>query len=343
MGSLGGCLLLLHGSALPYGALYTGQAQIMIGNASCPFQPQRSSPKGEFVACGPLPPLAQALGSAGTVAPVNLIETTTRTPLFKCAGCTVSYSASLQASATLAFTHLRGAAGDTVTIVGVGEWALLEDSYGHHEQVVATIDGHDALPRYPSSTAVARPSAEHPWRIELSLPPITAGTHTLRVALDRLWHDVVHAHGTVALDGAAEATVTVLPAITSLGTRRSVHIGQLVRVHGSGFSREPHDNAVYFGATPCAIVSATLNELWCEVGTHSGLDANATGSAPHGTGPSGSAGPGLSFLETPLDTSARDCLSNLTRARTTACNHPDKTSHLVHLRQQVIFPQYESS
>ena len=281
VGPLGGIVLLLHGIALPYSALHHGEASIRVGDAHCTFIPHRSDPKGSFVACGPLPASVQALGrqSGYGTAPVVVNGSS---PLFLCPTCTVTYSPMLQANATLALTHLRGAVGDVVTIVGQGEWALLDDSYGHHEQLVATVDGHDALPRHPSSAAVTRPSAEQPWRIELSLPPTTAGQHKLRVSLDRLWHDVKHAHGTVALDGAAEATVTVLPSITGLGTPRSAHIGQLMRIQGSGFSRTPHDNAVWFGTTPCAVLSAAPHELVCEVGTYATSASSAAGdNVPH--------------------------------------------------------------
>ena len=276
VGPLGGIVLLLHGIALPYSAIYHGEANILIGDAHCPFLPHRSDPKGTFLACGPLPASAQALGrqSKYHTAPVVVNGSS---PLFLCATCAVTYSPALQANATLALTHLRGAAGDVVTIVGQGEWTLLEDSYGHHEQLIATVDGHDALPRHPSSTAVTRPSAEQPWRVELSLPPTTAGQHKLRVSLDRLWHDVKHAHGTIALDGASEATVTVLPSITGLGVPRSAHMGRLMRIQGSGFSRTLHDNAVWFGATPCAVLSAAPNELVCEVGTHAASATLAAG------------------------------------------------------------------
>ena len=57
---------------------------------------------------------------------------------------------------TLPLSHRRGAEGDGVTLVGLGPWSRLVSSDGLHEQVRATIGGHDALPRFPGSRAVRR-------------------------------------------------------------------------------------------------------------------------------------------------------------------------------------------
>ena len=189
---LGGIVLLLHGISLPYLESYHGQVAVLVGNTTCPFQPHRSDPRGSFLACGPLPALKQPNGrplADDSAVPVELVNVASQKLLLSCPSCAVTYSPALQAHASLALTHLRGAEGDVVTLVGTGEWPLLKDSYGHHEQLRVTVGGHDALPRYPSSDAVTRSSTGHPWRVGLALPAITAGRHTLHVALDRLWHD----------------------------------------------------------------------------------------------------------------------------------------------------------
>ena len=189
---LGGVVLLLHGISLPYLESYHGQSAVLVGNATCPIQPQRSDPRGSFLACGPLPPLAQPKGRTlvhDKTVPVELVNVASQKPLFPCPGCAVTYSPALQAHASLALTHRYGAEGDVVTLVGTSEWPLLKESFGHHEQFQATVGGHDALPRYPSSDAVARSSTDYLWRVGLALPAVTAGRHKLRVALDRLWHD----------------------------------------------------------------------------------------------------------------------------------------------------------
>ena len=145
---LGGVVLLLHGFALPFRQVYHGEATILVGNATCPFRHHRSDPKGTFLACGPLPRLDQVHGTIrpsvhGTAAAVRVVHAVSRRPLLECGTCEVTYTPVLQASATLALSHLRGAAGDVVTVVGTGAWPLLYESYGHHEQLIATVDARD--------------------------------------------------------------------------------------------------------------------------------------------------------------------------------------------------------
>jgi hypothetical protein len=182
-------VLLLHGIALPYFEMYHGQTSVLVGNRTCPFLPHRSDPMGTRLACGPIPPLEQSRSMVHDMTvPAELVDMSSqgRIGCFKCA---VTYSPELQAHATLSLTHRLGVEGDVVTVAGVGEWPLLQESYGHHEQLTATIGGHDALPRFPASDAIFRPSTEHPWLIGLALPPLTAGQYDLRLSIDRLWHD----------------------------------------------------------------------------------------------------------------------------------------------------------
>jgi hypothetical protein len=185
-------VLLLHGEDLPFSGAMRGEYTFQVGNATCPFLARRSDPKGTFLACGPVP----AIQVRGRVVkedwPVHVRMLAARGSeqrSFSCSSCRVTYSPELRADATLALTHRRGAAGDVITIVGLGLWPHLTESHGHHEQVTAKVGEHDALPRYPSSSAVARAADDYPWRLELVLPEAVAGQHSLRVSLDRLWHD----------------------------------------------------------------------------------------------------------------------------------------------------------
>jgi hypothetical protein len=52
---LGGGVLLLHGARLPYREVLMGEAVVTVGTAVCPLMPSRSDPRGDFVACGPIP------------------------------------------------------------------------------------------------------------------------------------------------------------------------------------------------------------------------------------------------------------------------------------------------
>lgn len=232
------------------------------------------------------------------------------------------YASSLRADASLLLSHRRGAAGDVVTVVGVGTWPLLEDSHGHHERVVATVGRVDALPRHPSSSAVHRVnapsdgprdgaadaaapnSAGSRWNVELALPAaLTAGEHAVELHLDRIWHDEADVHGAVALDDAPSATVTVMPAVRELrGAGRGERDTRMLRIFGSGFSRIPAENHVRIGrGRTCAVASATHTEIVCEVaggkaggeaGGESGGEAGGGGDAlaPGGALEEGSSG-----------------------------------------------------
>ena len=192
IGPLGGSVLLLHGEGLPFAGAITGEYTFRVGNATCPFLARRSDPKGSFLACGPVPAM-QARDVVKEDRPVGVQMLPARNSngqrSFSCSSCRVTYTSKLRADASLALTHRRGVAGDVVTLVGLGLWPHLAESHGHHEQVTATVGEHDALPRYPSSSAVARAADGYPWRLELVLPETVAGQHSLRVSLDRLWHD----------------------------------------------------------------------------------------------------------------------------------------------------------
>ena len=190
VGPLGGAVLLFHGSGLPYSDALRGRVDFRVGNALCPFLAPRSDPQGSFLACGPIPPFADPVTGSVTVHSRLYDSGGAELASSTCPRCELTYSPTLRADATLALTHLRGAAGDVITVMGTGApWPLLEDSHGHHEQVTAMVGGHDALPRYPGSRAVTRPDEDYPWRLELVLPFTTAGKHVLRVTLDRMWHD----------------------------------------------------------------------------------------------------------------------------------------------------------
>jgi len=115
-------------------------------------------------------------------------------PVEACPACSLRYTPALRVQATAGLSHLRGAAGDVITLVAHGLWPLLGESHGHHEQVSATLGGHDAIPRHPGSTAVSR-RPDGGWRLDLSVPPTTAGTHELRVSVDRMGHDIDEVRG----------------------------------------------------------------------------------------------------------------------------------------------------
>ena len=189
VGPLGGIVLLLHGAALPYYDAITGGLNISLGEAPCPVLPHRSDPRGTFLACGPVPPLPRRLLGTGDVRMPVMLRSRDEAPVEACPACSLRYTPALRVQATAGLSHLRGAAGDVITLVAHGLWPLLGESHGHHEQVSATIGGHDAIPRHPGSTAVSR-RPDGGWRLDLSVPPTTAGTHELRVSVDRMGHDI---------------------------------------------------------------------------------------------------------------------------------------------------------
>ena len=49
-----------------------------------------------------------------------------------------------------------------------------------------------------------------------------AGRHVLHVTIDRLWRDEGEVYGTISIDGAPRATVTILPAIKKIWPSRTV-------------------------------------------------------------------------------------------------------------------------
>ena len=164
VGPGGGGVLLLHGRGLPYREALLGDATVFIGNRECPVLASRSDPKGSFLACGPIPPIANLTTSEAS----RTVHLGVYKRGISCEECTLTYAAALRADASLRLSHARGAAGDVVTIVGDGAWPLLlDDSHGHHERVTATIGGKDALPRHPDSAAVHRVGDY--WNVELSL------------------------------------------------------------------------------------------------------------------------------------------------------------------------------
>ena len=221
VGPLGGGVLLLHGEALPFLSLQQARASIYVGDASCPFLPRRSDPRGAFLACTIPARDSHDSHSEDDESVVVTIRGAAGAQL-SCPKCNLTYVPALRATASLALSQLRGAAGDVVTMLGVGDWPLLESSQGMHEQVEVMVGGHAALPRHPSSTAVSRVApTEGSWRVELSLPSITAGTYRLTAVLDRLWRDIHDIHGTVEIDGSPHAAVTILPMVQEVQPRRS--------------------------------------------------------------------------------------------------------------------------
>ena len=151
-------------------------------------------------------------------------------------------------------------------------------------------------------------------------------------------HAVAQAHGTVAIDGVDEAIVTVLPAIRSLGAQRSAHVGRKLRIEGSGFSRVPSNNSVWLGAAPCTVVTATLNEIVCNVMPSVGaISATEVTSPPplHSWN-----GPGLTLTQQRLNSTMPGCLANLAQASTSECAAAGTMPALVHLRQQAVFPHH---
>ena len=262
----------------------------------------------------------------------------------------------LRAHASLALSHRRGAAGDVVTIVGVGAWPLLQGSHGHHEQVFATVGGHDALPRHPSSSAVHRVRASggsgstwsggggDVWNVELAIPTgLTAGEHTITLSLDRTSHDDAEVHGTVALDGTSTATVPVVPAVREV--RPYVEGGvSLLLLRGSGFSLKHQDNLVHVGSVPCVVRNATENLIKCElaewnaVGEAAGVSA---GAAQATAANMSTAGPGLTVHEQLLRSDDEACLLDLRVARDAAhCAADGSMPIRAELRQQLVFPHH---
>ena len=150
-GPLGGSVLLFHGAHLPYLAAMHADVTFAVGGAACPFLPARSDPRGSFLACGPVPavddyrsadmeltvPATVQLNTSGVQDRSNGLNSSRlrRLAMLPCARCALIYSPRLRAEASLSLSHLRGAAGDVLTVVGLGEWRLLSASYGHHEQV----------------------------------------------------------------------------------------------------------------------------------------------------------------------------------------------------------------
>lgn len=370
VGPLGGGVLLVHGAALPFRALQLRQAAIHVGTSPCPFLASRSDPRGTFLACACPPPPAN-FTDAATFA-VTIQGATT----LSCPACIVTFSTATAAEATLLLSKLRGAAGDVITLLGVGAWPHLRGSHGLHEQVDALIGGHPAVPRHPASTAVSR-SASNSWRVELAMPFATAGQHDLHVTLDRLWRHEHASHGTVLLDGAAQASVTILPAVhqielspwwrsTSVDPFLPSSSAKLLWLHGSGFSPALANNSVRFGCWPCVVRSATANLLSCELdGGGSGAATTTTGAAAaaasssskggggssSGSGRGSSAlakcdaqpmsyGPGLTFLRIPLRAYRRECVTSLMRARSLHCAVSTASPSLITLRQQLIFPHH---
>ena len=266
VGPFGGGVLLLHGTGLPFLSLQRRLASIFVGEVTCPFLPRRSDPRGAFLACAIPPPARNVTGETA-------VNVTIRGGDSKlgCLRCRLVYSADLRAAATLLLSNRRGAAGDVVTLLGVGEWPLLAASRGMHEQVEATLGGYPALPRHPSSTAVSRSPPR--WRIELAVPHMTAGQHALRVALDWLWREEEEIHGTVSIDHRSHAFVTVLPALREIVRPAR---GRLIWLRGSGFSAFQAHNVVTFDGVACAVRTASMTSLSCELGRQDGTPGRVT-------------------------------------------------------------------
>ena len=248
----------------------------------------------------------------------------------------------------------------------------------------ATIGGHEAVARFPSSTAVSRIAATSAsdgpaiWQLELALPTLPAGEHELLVSLDRIWHDEEEAHGSVAIDGAPTARVTILPMIRTIqrvrllvgedesglvageGTRSS----WLLRLVGSGFSRDVERNQVSVGSDPCIVRTATLTALTCELRSGDG-DGDGDGegdesdnveqhrekfpfstsssSASTFSPPSTSTGPGLILQQRPLRADEPSCLHRLpeTTSDVRRCTDPRPQGvSPINLRTRLLFPHH---
>jgi hypothetical protein len=372
VGPRGGGVLLLHGTLLPYRDALLSRAFVLVGSERCPTLPHRSDPRGSFLACGPIP--HSNLTGAQSVSLMVGDRVTS------CARCHLTFVPALLANASLRLSHRRGAAGDVITLVGVGSWPHLRASHGLHEQVSATIGARDALPRHPGSTAVhlvATRREDHDvgsptrardeedgsgsWIVELAVPDVCAGEHTLSVAVDRLWPDESGVHGTVAIDGEAQASVLVLPALHEvqlLDERR-------VRLRGTGFTLESTHASVLVGSSPCLVLNTSLTEIVCEMAisemaisemahglpTARGLpafdrlDRLGTPAAPGTRGQeltthgAPSAGSGLVLREVPLRANAPECIHSLRAARDAErCAAAGEAA--VALRQQLVFPHH---
>ena len=338
VGPLGGGVVLLHGESLPYRDALLGQAFVLVGSEDCPILPHRSDPRGSFLACGPIP----ASNSTGAQQ-VGLVVADH--DVTSCARCHLTFVPALRADASLLLSHRRGAAGDVVTLVGLGSWPQLQASHGLHEQMSAIIGSHDALPRHPGSTAVHLVGAvdadddvsEGSWVVELALPAASAGEYPLSVAVDRLWHDETEVHGAVAIDGAAHATVTVLPAVDELHMLSE----RRLRLRGTGFADDTSQAPVHVlvGSTPCTVLNTSLAEIVCEM-VHGLPPPAARAHAEEWGGGAPSAGPGLVLQERHLRMDLPECTHSLDAARDIERCAAAGGEAAVTLRQQLVFPHH---
>ena len=133
--------------------------------------------------------------------------------------------------------------------------------------------------------------------------------------------------------------MTVLPAIRSLGAKRSAHVGRQLRIEGSGFSRVPSENSVWLGEAPCTVISATLHEIVCIVMANAAAISAAEVTSPPPLLRSWN-GPGLTLTQQHLNGTMPGCLTHLTQASTSECATAGSMPTLVHLRQQAVFPHH---
>jgi hypothetical protein len=123
---LGGAVLLLHGSRSPNREALLGTATIVVGGQTCPLVAKRSAPRGDFLACR-IPPIDRSQLSAAAAAVTVELHISPHLRTFRCSECRLTYDSTLSVDASLLLSHRRGAAGDVVTLVGVGAWSLLRD------------------------------------------------------------------------------------------------------------------------------------------------------------------------------------------------------------------------
>ena len=171
VGPMGGAVLLLHGEGLPYRDALIGDALITVGGEACPLLPRRSDPRGTFLACV-IPP-TRSSGNATLQPQQSRVLLRTHGAFFGCPECTVSYAHALQAAATLRLSHRLGAEGDAIHLQSNGPWPLLDESYGHHEQV----SNKGGPQRPPCPLPCRRPLANYDSCLPNSCPPPAGERH----------------------------------------------------------------------------------------------------------------------------------------------------------------------
>ena len=348
VGPFGGGVILLHGHALPYREALLGTASMMVGGLSCPILARRSDPRGEFLACI-APPMLQGSDSSDGTVTKSIMLITRNASNFTCAACLLKYASSLRAEASAVLSHRSGIEGDVVTLVGLSTWSHLVDSHGLHEQVTATIGGHDALPRFPGSRAVQRGNGDNGgnggdaeaasgWHVQLAIPSVTAGEHELTLSIDRLWQEDEALHGTVAIDQARSVNVTVFPAVSAVSQAGASRWGHRLILQGSGFSRDLERNRVLIGHRPCAMISSTPTEIECDIDGHAASSDTDSGGVLSERFWTRS---GLMLSEHALRTEDPECVASLHAALDASrCSAPNLGRAAIRLQQQILFPHH---